>query len=88
MIFNMKLATSEQIKEIDRLATSKYKIPSLLRMELAGLKSYEIIMKEYSPKNTLIVAGTGNNGGDGLVVSRHLFLNKYRCSIIIVGNLE
>ena len=85
MIFNMKLATSEQIKEIDRLATSKYKIPSLLRMELAGLKSYEIIMKEYSPKNTLIVAGTGNNGGDGLVVSRYLFLNKYRCSIIIVG---
>ena len=43
MIFNMKLATSSQIKEIDKLSTNKYGIPSLIRMEVAGLNSFDII---------------------------------------------
>lgn len=84
MIFNMKLATSSQIKEIDKLSTNKYGIPSLIRMEVAGLKSFDIIKKEYNPKKSLIVVGTGNNGGDGLVIARYLLLNNYECSIYIV----
>ena len=84
MIFNMKLATSSQIKEIDKLSTNKYGIPSLIRMEVAGLKSFDIIKKEYNPKKSLIVVGTGNNGGDGLVIARYLLLNNYECSICLL----
>ncbi len=83
MISNMKLATSNQIKRIDKLSTSKYNIPSQIRMEIAGIKSYEIVKREYAPRNTLIVIGTGNNGGDGLVLARYLKLNGYKCSILI-----
>ncbi len=83
MISNMKLATSNQIKRIDKLSTSKYHIPSQIRMEIAGIKSYEIVKREYAPRNTLIVIGTGNNGGDGLVLARYLKLNGYKCSILI-----
>ena len=43
----MKLASANQIKEIDFLSTSRYQIPSKIRMEIAGLKSFEIIKKEY-----------------------------------------
>ena len=42
-------------------------------MELAGLSVASAITKEYSVsdhKNVLIVAGPGNNGGDGLVAAR------------------
>ena len=84
MIFSMKLASSDQIKEIDTLSTRKYGIPSLIRMEAAGLKSYEIIKEEYGPRNALIVVGTGNNGGDGLVIARYLLLDNYKCTICII----
>ena len=84
MISNMKLATSKQIKQIDRLSTSKYGIPSQTRMEIAGIKSYEIIQNEYSLKKTLVIVGTGNNGGDGLVLARYLKLNNHNCSVVIV----
>ena len=80
----MKLATSKQIKQIDRLSTSKYGIPSQTRMEIAGIKSYEIIQNEYSLKKTLVIVGTGNNGGDGLVLARYLKLNNHNCSVVIV----
>ena len=85
MIFIMKLANSKQIKEIDRLSSHKYGISSQIRMEVAGLRSYEIINQEYAPKNTLLIIGTGNNGGDGSVIARYLKLNNHKCSIFIVN---
>lgn len=84
MIFNMKLATSDEIKRIDSLSTEKYGISSQVRMEIAGIKTYEIIKNKYQPKKTLLILGTGNNGGDGLVVARYLSINKYECDIVIV----
>ena len=82
----MKLASVNQIKEIDLLSTSKYKIPSKTRMEIAGFKCFEIIKKEYESKNALIVVGTGNNGGDGLVVAKYLRIYGFKCEILIINN--
>ena len=44
-------------------------------MELAGLSVASAVIEEYSPSafsRVLILAGPGNNGGDGLVAARHL----------------
>jgi hydroxyethylthiazole kinase-like uncharacterized protein yjeF len=44
-------------------------------MELAGLSVAQAVATEYpreSKPRVLIVAGPGNNGGDGLVAARHL----------------
>ena len=33
-----------------------------------------------------MIAGTGNNGGDGLVIARYLQLNGYECEILVSKN--
>ncbi len=45
-------------------------------MELAGLSVASAIAEEHSPRThrrVLVIAGPGNNGGDGLVAARHLY---------------
>jgi NAD(P)H-hydrate epimerase len=54
-------------------------------MELAGLSVAECVFKCYPPSthpNILIIAGPGNNGGDGLVAARHLFHFGYSPQIV------
>lgn len=69
----MKLVTAKQIQEIDSIAINKFNIPSLLLMENAGGKVAKVVLSEIkSGEKVLVIAGRGNNGGDGLVVARHL----------------
>lgn len=72
----MKVATPEQMREIDRLATGKIGIPGIVLMENAALSVVEEIVKSLGSlcgKCIFVFAGKGNNGGDALAVSRHLF---------------
>ncbi len=71
----MKLLKAREMKEIDRRASSEYAIPSLLLMENAGIRTVEVIeeiLGNPRGKNVVVLAGKGNNGGDGLVITRHL----------------
>src|SRR6516162_970932 len=71
----MKILTPEQLREVDRLSTEKYGIPSLILMENAGMRVAEVLESEFEDLNQLTVAilcGKGNNGGDGFVVARQL----------------
>ncbi len=80
----MKILKAKQMQEIDRRAIEGLGIPSLLLMEKAGLSVVEVIRREFpSAKRVLVVAGKGNNGGDGLVVARHLHLLGYRVSYVL-----
>lgn len=72
----MKILTPEQIREIDRLSTEKYGIPSILLMENAGMRVVEVLEDYFEDLETLTIAilcGKGNNGGDGFVAARQLF---------------
>jgi hydroxyethylthiazole kinase-like uncharacterized protein yjeF len=60
-----------------------YTLPQL--MELAGLAVAIAIQKQYPRSDfprVLVVAGPGNNGGDGLVAARHLHLFGYTPSVV------
>lgn len=69
----MFLANTQQIREADRIMIEENKFPGLLLMETAGRRATEEILKLYPERSLyLILAGPGNNGGDGLVIARYL----------------
>ena len=72
----MKILTSAEMKEIDRQAIEELGIPGPVLMENAGLQIFrflQTILPYCDGEKIVIVAGKGNNGGDGLVVARHLW---------------
>jgi ADP-dependent NAD(P)H-hydrate dehydratase / NAD(P)H-hydrate epimerase len=71
----MKVLTSSQMKEIDRKTIEEIGIPGPVLMENAGIRIVENILVRrpaIAAERIAIVAGKGNNGGDGMVVARHL----------------
>lgn len=74
----MRLVKAAQMREMDLEAIKRYSIPGLILMENAGLAIVQVIMQRFlgedaKGKKVFIIAGPGNNGGDGFVVGRHLF---------------
>ncbi len=70
----MKVVTAEQMKMIDTTAAEQG-LPTEILMENAGRAVAEQVrqhMGQVAGKNILILAGPGNNGGDGLVAGRYL----------------
>jgi NAD(P)H-hydrate epimerase len=72
----MRLATAEQMRHIDSVATREYAVPGVVLMENAGRHVEGVVAAlaaEIGPgTRVLVIAGKGNNGGDGFVVARHL----------------
>lgn len=72
---NPAVLSAGQIQRLDQLAIEKERIPSLVLMENAGRAAAGVILRQcraYQNPFVCVVCGTGNNGGDGFVVSRHL----------------
>lgn len=87
----MKIATREEIRTIDRSASRDYAIPSLILMENAGQAAFETIQKEvddYLNRQYTIFCGMGNNGGDGAVLARKLFLAGAYVRIIFLESAK
>lgn len=73
----MRVLTAAEMREVDRLTTERHAIPSLQLMEAAGRHVAEscrrsIAATQRHPRKIAVLCGKGNNGGDGLVVARHL----------------
>lgn len=68
-------ASLEQIAELDRSAMEEFGLDILQMMEIAGNNFARIVknyLKELNHKHILVLAGVGNNGGDGLCAARYL----------------
>jgi NAD(P)H-hydrate epimerase len=71
----MKALTAAEMREVDRLTTERYGIPSLQLMENAGTSVFEFLRSNFgdvAASQAAILCGKGNNGGDGFVVARLL----------------
>jgi NAD(P)H-hydrate epimerase len=78
----MRLATAQQAREIDELSVSAYGLTGDILMESAGTLAAREIQLNFFPElgrgQVAVVCGPGNNGGDGLVVARHLHAMGFR----------
>jgi hydroxyethylthiazole kinase-like uncharacterized protein yjeF len=75
----MKALTAAEMREVDRLTTERYGIPSLQLMEEAGRHISNVVRLKLcgnANKRAVFLCGKGNNGGDGLVAARHLREDK------------
>jgi ADP-dependent NAD(P)H-hydrate dehydratase / NAD(P)H-hydrate epimerase len=84
----MIVVTAEQMREMDRLTIQKHGVPSLTLMERAGEGVTTAILEKFADaakKGVLVVAGKGNNGGDGFVVARLLKKKRIRCEVALLA---
>jgi NAD(P)H-hydrate epimerase len=71
----MRALSREEVRRIDRYAIETLGVPGMVLMENAGRNAADAIeqfLDGVESKKVAIVAGPGNNGGDGFAVARHL----------------
>ena len=68
----LHLITSEQSRSLDQLAQEKFNLSAEILMESAGALSAENINSQFKEEPVVVLCGPGHNGGDGLVLARHL----------------
>ena len=75
----MKIPSAQQLKSIDKQTILKQGIASFDLMERAARAVFEAIREDILSKapatSFTVIAGSGNNGGDGLALARMLFLS-------------
>jgi NAD(P)H-hydrate epimerase len=64
--------TEGQMIEVDRVMIEDLRIELIQMMENAGRNLATLIMDRHRPVSVTVLAGSGGNGGGGLVAARHL----------------
>src|SRR5690606_15216649 len=77
------------MRDLDRYAIETIGIPGVVLMENAG-KAVARLLTDRLPRpgTALVLAGTGNNGGDGFVAARHLAAAGWKVAIWLAGPEE
>ena len=93
MAINKNSLTVEDVKGFDEWAVDIIGMPSIILMENAGKSVADEIYSTYFSKDkgyegVTFFCGTGNNGGDGLVAARHLFVKGVNVNVFIVGGVS
>jgi hydroxyethylthiazole kinase-like uncharacterized protein yjeF len=87
-----KVVSSEEMREIDRLTTEKYGIPSILLMENAAQAAARVIAAQLGgsleDRSILVLCGKGNNGGDGAALARILWQQGADVEACLFGLVE
>jgi len=87
----MRVVTAHTMQEIDKQAIEEFGIPGLTLMENAGRCCVEEIIAEFGLKGSnraVILAGKGNNGGDGYVIARLLSQKGWSVKVFIIAERE
>lgn len=80
--------TAQQMAEVDRLMIEVYHIDLIQMMENAGSHLAELaisLTKKKTDPTFLILCGSGNNGGGGLVAARHLINRSYKIELVMIN---
>ncbi len=83
------LVRAAMMQALDRHTIDKLGVPSEVLMESAGRAVVEQVLAQRAPGGVVVcVCGAGHNGGDGLVVARHLAMLGIPVRAAIVGDPE
>ncbi len=86
----MKVVTVDEMREMDRRAVEELGVPDQILMENAGLAVYFVILSRLGVQDRrfAVFCGSGNNGGDGLVVARKLASQGAAVEVVTMGDPE
>jgi len=86
----MRVITAKKMQQIDKAASKKYGIPSIILMENAAIVSAFCVLQmlKAGQNKVLVLCGGGNNGGDGFACARHLINRKLKVKVFFVGKKE
>jgi len=84
----MYILSPDEMKYFDKTAQEQFGIEPIILMENAGKKSAEIIEMEVleDTDSVAVICGTGNNGGDGMVIARWLYNHGFDVCCYVVGD--
>jgi len=85
----VKFLTREQVRALDRIAIEDLGIAGTTLMENAGRGAAQVaraMLGKRRGARVAVVCGTGNNGGDGFVVARHLARAGHRVRVLVTGD--
>lgn len=86
-----KVLTAEQMREVDRLTTERYGIPSILLMENAAHAVARVITEKLGGsvrgQDVVVLCGMGNNGGDGAALARYLWTQWCDVDVYLFGSV-
>jgi hydroxyethylthiazole kinase-like uncharacterized protein yjeF len=84
----MKILLNAWMQRVDRAASERGGIPSIVLMENAAGAAAAFFSEEFPASRypeCLIMAGKGNNGGDGLAIGRHLLERGYEVRVLLLA---
>lgn len=86
------LLSRVQMQALDRIAIQEVGIPSLVLMEVAARAVLDAVLEIRAdapgPGAVLVLAGTGNNGGDAVCLARHLFTRDIPLELLVLGDAD
>jgi hydroxyethylthiazole kinase-like uncharacterized protein yjeF len=83
------LYRAEQVRALDRAAIDQYGIPGFELMQRAGRAAFVELARRWPEARRLtVLAGAGNNGGDGYVIARLALEQGWSVRLLTLGDHE
>lgn len=86
-----RIMSRDEVRAVDRWAIDEIGIPGVVLMENAGRSCAELVqekLKGLANPKVCLFCGTGNNGGDGYVIARHLRNVGFGVTVVVCGRRE
>ena len=90
-VIMLPVLSRAQMRAFDAHAIGPCGVPGVVLMENAGRGATDVLVRELldgdaAGARVVVVCGTGNNGGDGLVIARHLLVRGAEPVVLLCGD--
>lgn len=85
-----RIMSRDEVRAVDRWAIETIGVSGVVLMENAGRSAAELAwakLEDVARPRVCIFCGTGNNGGDGYVIARHLLNRGVQVEVVICGDV-